>query len=125
MCLVEELLEEVVLAGAAPLDLDEIGRRKNRAEQAEVEDVRAVVAGRHHADGDANAGLAGLVGWNEIGRAEQVVVGEIDRELLGIGNLRRDLHGEVGLVFAGKHLVGHHRSKFAPASRRDSGLRQR
>ena len=104
---VEELFAEVVLAGAAPLDLDEVGRREDRAEEAEVEDVRAVVAGGHHADGDADARLAGLVGGDEVGRAEQVVVGEVDGELLGVGNLRGDLHGEVGLVFAGEHAVGH------------------
>ena len=42
--LVEELLTEVVLPGATPLDLDEVRRRENRAEEAKVEDVRAVVA---------------------------------------------------------------------------------
>ena len=59
---VEELLAEVVLPRAAAFDLDEIGGREDRAEQAEIEDVRAIVAGGHHADGDADAGLAGLVG---------------------------------------------------------------
>jgi hypothetical protein len=82
MAVVEELLAEVVLAGAAALDLDEVGGREDGADQAEVEDVRAVVAGGHHADGDADAGLAGLVGGEEVGRAEQVVVGEVDRVLL-------------------------------------------
>ena len=70
-------------------------------EEAEVEDVGAVVAGRHHADGDANARLAGLVGGQEVGGAEQIVIGEVDGELLGVGNLRGDLHGKVGLVLAG------------------------
>jgi hypothetical protein len=74
-----------VLARAAPLDLDEVGGRKDRAHQAQVEDVGAVVAGGHHADGDADAGLAGLVGGQEVGRAEQVVVGEVDGELLRVG----------------------------------------
>ena len=104
---IEKLFEEVVLARAAPLDLDEVGRREDRAEQAEVEDVRAVVAGGHHADRHADAGLAGLVSGQEVGRAEQVVVGEVDGELLGVGDLRGDLHGEVGLVLAGEHAVGH------------------
>ena len=27
--------------------------------------------------------------------------------MLGVGNLRGDLHGEVGLVLAGEHAVGH------------------
>ena len=97
--LVEELLQKVVGAGAAPLDLDEVRGREDRAKQPEVQDIRAVVARGHHADGDAYAGLAGLVGGNEVARPQQVVVGEVDGELLRVGDLRRDLHGEVGLVF--------------------------
>ena len=54
-----------------------------------------------------HAGFAGLVSGDEVGGAEQVVVGEIDGVLLGAVHLRGDLHGEVGLVFAGKHPVGH------------------
>jgi hypothetical protein len=104
---VEELLAEVMLARAAPLDLDEVGGREDGAEQAEVEDVGAVVAGGHHADGDADPRLAGLVGGDEVARAEQVVVGEVDGELLGVGDLGGDLHGKVGLVLAGEHAVGH------------------
>ncbi len=96
-----------MLARAAPLDLDEIGGREDRPEEAEVEDVGAVVAGGHHAHRHAHARLAGLVGGQEVGRAEQVVVGEVDGELLGVGDLRGDLHGEVGLVLAGEHAVGH------------------
>ena len=107
IAVVEELLAEIVLARAAPLDLDEIGRREDRAEQAEVQNVRAIVAGGHHADGDADARLAGLVGGNEIGRTEQVVVREIDGVLLRAIDLRGHLDGEVGLVLAGKHPVGH------------------
>lgn len=60
--LVEELLAEVVLAGASALDLDEVGRREDRPEEAEVQDIGAVVSRGHHADGDADAGLAGPVG---------------------------------------------------------------
>ena len=78
-----------MLAGAAPLDLDEVSRREDRPEQAEVENVGAVVAGGHHADGDADARLAGLVGRDEVGRAEQVVVGEVDGELLGVAESAR------------------------------------
>ena len=51
-------------------------------------------------------GLARPVAVKEVGRAEQVVVGEVDGELLGVRDLRGHLHGEVGLVFAGKHPVG-------------------
>ena len=67
---------------------------------------RQVVTGGHHADCDADPRLAGLVGVEEIGRAEQIVVGEIDRVLLRIGNQRSDLHREIGLVFAGPERVG-------------------
>src|SRR5712691_898452 len=104
---VEELFEEVVLTGAAPLDLDEVGRGKDGAEEAEIEDVGAIVAGGHHANRHADARLAGLVSGQEVGRTEQVVVGEVDAELLGVGDLRGDLHGEIGLVLAGEHAVGH------------------
>src|ERR1035437_2936012 len=104
---VEEQLAKVVLAGAASLDLDEIGGRKDRTKETEVEDVGAVVAGGHHADRDADARLAGLVGGQKIARAEQVVVAEVDGELLGVGYLGGDLHGEVRLVLAGEHAVGH------------------
>ncbi len=104
---VEKQLAEVVPARATSLDLDEVGRRKNRPEQAEIENVRAVIAGGHHAHGDADARLAGFVSRDEVGRAEQVVVGEVDGELLGVLNLRGDLHGEVGLVFGRIHAVGH------------------
>ena len=96
-----------MLAGAAPLDLDEVGRRENRSKQTEIEDVGAIVAGGHHANRHADTRLAGLVSGQEVGRTEQVVVAEVDGELLGVGNLRGDLHGEVGLVLAGEHAVGH------------------
>ena len=94
-------------AGATALDLDEIRRRENRTEEAEIEDVRAVVAGRHHADRDAHPCLAGLVSGDEVARTEQVVVAEVDGELLGIRNLRRDLDCKIRLVFARKHAVCH------------------
>jgi len=86
---------------------DEIGGRKDRTEQPEIEHVGAIVARGHHAHRDAHAGLARLVGRQKIARAEERVVGEIERHLLRLGNLRRDLHGEVGVVFSGKHPVGH------------------
>ena len=94
-------------ARAAPLDLHEIGGREDGAEQAEVQDVGAVVTRGHHAHRHADAGLARPVGLQEVGRAEQVVVREIDGELLGVCDLGGHLHGEVGLVFAGEHPVGH------------------
>ena len=96
-----------MLPGAAAFDLNEVSGREDRAEEAEIQEVWAIVAGGHHADGDADAGLAGLVGGNEVGGAEQVVVGEIDGVLLCAAHLRGNLHGEVGLVFAGEHPVGH------------------
>jgi len=104
---VEKLFEEVVFTGAAPLDLDEVGRRENRSKQAEIEDVGAVVTCGHHANRHADTRLTGLVGGQEVGRTEQVIVGEVDGELLGVGYLRGDLYGEIGLVLAGKHAVGH------------------
>ena len=94
-------------ACATALDLDEVGRREDRPEHSEVENIGAIVTGGHHADGDADARLAGLVGGNEVAGAKQVVVGEIDREFLGIGNLRGNLHGEVRLILAGEHPVRH------------------
>src|SRR5947199_4032094 len=56
--LVEKLLAEIVFARTASLDLDKICWRKDRPEQAEVQNIRAIVAGCHHADGDAYPCLA-------------------------------------------------------------------
>ncbi|HAL55595.1 MAG TPA: hypothetical protein DCP63_03700 [Bacteroidetes bacterium] len=50
-------IAEGVLARSAALDLDEIGRRKNRAKQNDVQEVFAVVTGRHHADRTADTRL--------------------------------------------------------------------
>ena len=105
--LVKELFQKVMLAGAAAFDLDEVGGLEDRAEQSEVEQVGAVVAGGHHADRHADPSLAGLVGREEVARTEQVVVAEVDRELLGIGNLAGDLDCEVRLVLARVHAVGY------------------
>ena len=104
---VEQQLAEVVLARAASLDLDEVGGREDRAKEADVQDVGAVVAGGHHADRHADARLAGLVAGDEVARTKQIVVGEVDGELLGVGYLRGDLHREVGLVAAREHAIGH------------------
>ncbi|MFM9969146.1 MAG: hypothetical protein ACKVQK_12200 [Burkholderiales bacterium] len=49
----------------------------------------------------------GLDGGNEIARTEQVVIAEVDGELLRVGYLRGNLHGEVRLVLTGEHAVGH------------------
>ena len=105
---IQQLLAEIMLARAAAFDLDKVCRREYRAEHAEVEYVRAIVAGGHHAHCHAHARLAGLVGGQDVGGAKQVVVGEIDRELLRARNLRSDLHREVGLILAGEHAVGHY-----------------
>jgi hypothetical protein len=43
MSLVHELLAEVVPARAATFDLDEVGRRKDRAEESEIEQTRALL----------------------------------------------------------------------------------
>ena len=66
--------EEIVLACAASLDLDEVGGRKDRAEETEIEDVGAVVAGGHHADGHADTRLAGLVGWEEVAEPSRLLL---------------------------------------------------
>ena len=92
-------------AGAAPLDLDEIGGREDGAEQAKIQNIGAVIAGGHHAHRDADTGLAGPIAGPEVGRTQQVVVGEVDGAILCICDLRGHLHGEVGPVLAGKHPV--------------------
>ena len=81
---VEHLVAEIVQARAAALDLHEVGRREDRPEQAQIQKVGTVVAGRHHADGHAHAGLACPIRRQEIARPEQGVVGEIDGELLRV-----------------------------------------
>ena len=97
---------EVVLSGAASLDLDEIRRREYRPEQAQVENVGAVVAGSHHADSYAYPRLARPVLAHEVAGPQKVIVGKVDRELLGVRNVRRNLHRKVRLVLARKHAVG-------------------
>src|SRR6185437_4400543 len=122
------LVQKAVLARASAFDLDEIGRRKDRPEKANVEQIGTVVAGGHHADRDANASLAGLVGRDEVARAKQVVVGKVDGELLRVGHRTGDLHRKVGLVLAGKQAVGHNvedlrqLSRVVLADREDDGL---
>src|SRR5580704_343507 len=104
---VEKLLAEIVFARTASLDLDKICWRKDRPEQAEVQNIRAIVAGCHHPDGDAYPCLACPIRGQEISRAQQIIVGEIDGELLGVADMRGYLHSKIGLVLAGKHLVSH------------------
>jgi len=36
----------------------------------------------------------------------EIIIGEIDGELLGIGDIRGNLHGKIRIVHAGIHLVG-------------------
>jgi len=96
-------------AGAASLDLDEIGGRKDGAHHRQVEDVLAVVAGGHHAHGDADAGFGGLVAIQKAGVPVEVVVGKVDAVLLGIRDVGGDLHRKIGVVSlrvaAHRHLV--------------------
>jgi hypothetical protein len=101
------LIEEIVLSGSAPLDLNKVGWREDRAEEAEIENVGTVVTRGHHAYRNADPRLAGFIGGKEIARSKQVVVGEVYGELLGIGYLRGNLHGKVRLVLAGEHQIGH------------------
>ncbi len=91
-------------AGAAALDLNEVGGGEDGAHHAEIEDVLAIVAGGHHADGDADAGSGAGVGIEKAGLAFEVVVGEIDGETLGAVDIGGDLDGKVGVVFAGETL---------------------
>ena len=125
---IQDMVAEVVPAGAAALDLDEIGRREDGPEQTQVQDVGTVVAGRHHTDGHAHARLACPVRGQKVARPEQAVVGEVDGELLGVRHLRRDLYREVGSVFSGKQAVGHpvedlrQRGGMLLADREDDGL---
>ena len=100
------LVEEVVLSGAASLDLDEIRRREYRPEQAQVENVGAVVASGHHADGYAYSRLARPVLAHKVAGPQEIVVGKVDRELLGIPHMRRNLNRKIRLVLARKHAVG-------------------
>ena len=104
---VVKFFKKAVLARAASLDLNEVRGGKDGSEESEVEDVGAVVSGGHHADGHADAGLAGLVRGQEVCRAEQTIVGEVDGHLLGVIDLGRNLCREVGLIPAGEHPVGH------------------
>ena len=103
--LVEDVDREVVGAGSSPLDLDEVGGREDGAEQADVQDVGAVVPCGHHADGNADARLGGAVGWVDGGGSQEVVVGELHRHLLRVLHLRGDLHCKIRLVHARKHAV--------------------
>ena len=95
-----QLLGKVVLAGATAFDLHKVRRRKHRAHQGQVQQIRAVVTGGHHAHGDADACFAGFVDGYDVARSHQVVafVREIDGELLRIGDQRGDLHRKVRLV---------------------------
>ena len=92
-------------ARAAALDLDEVRGREDGAEEADVEDVRAVVARGHHAHGHARARLARAVVGQEGARAEQPVVGEIDGVALRVRHAGGDLHGEIGGVAPREHAV--------------------
>src|SRR5690606_18849096 len=96
--IVENIRSKVVQTRAAPLHLNELGGREDRTHETEVENVFAIVTGGHHAHGDTDARLAGAVCVDEVGRAEQIVVREVYRELLCAGDAAGDLHGEIGLV---------------------------
>lgn len=76
-----------MFAGATAFNLDKIGRRKDRPEQAKIEQIRAIVASGHHTDRDANTRFTGFISRQKVSRAEQVIIGKVDSELLSIGNL--------------------------------------
>lgn len=92
-------------ARAAPFHLHEFGGRKDGAHQSQVEQVLAVIASGHHADGDAHARPGAAVAGQKMGAAGQVVVGKGDSHLLGVHHVRGNLHGKVRVVFAGEHEV--------------------
>ena len=73
------------------LNLDKISGRKNRAHQAEIQDIRAIVTGCHHAHRHANPGFAGSVHRIEITGTTEVIIGKVDGHLLCIRNQRRYL----------------------------------
>src|SRR5258708_2814538 len=104
---VKKLFAEIMLASTAPLDLYKVSGRENRPEQAKIKNIRAIVAGRHHADGDAHTCLACSVRGQEISRTQKIVVGEIDGQLLCVPDVGRYLNGKIRLVFAGEHLIRH------------------
>ncbi len=74
---VEQLVQKVVQPGAAPLDLDEVGRREDGTEQAEVQNVLTIIACGHHAHCHADPRLAGPVRRQEVGGPQQIVVGKV------------------------------------------------
>ncbi|OQC04805.1 MAG: hypothetical protein BWX80_02323 [Candidatus Hydrogenedentes bacterium ADurb.Bin101] len=98
---------EGVLTRASALDLDEVGRGEDGAEQDNVEQVLAVVAGGHHAHGNANAGLGTDVAVEEASVAVEVVVREAGGHLLCVGHAGCHLDCEVRVVLAGIPGVGH------------------
>ena len=71
-----QIFRKFIGARAASLDLDKIGRREDRTHQTEIQNIFAIVAGGHHANGHTHAGFAGFVGLDEICRTAQVVVRE-------------------------------------------------
>lgn len=104
---IAHLLGKAMLAGAASLHLDKIGWAEDWAHHRQIEDVGAIVAGRHHSHGNADARLAGDVALIEIAPSAEVVVGKLDGHGLRIHDFAGDLHGEVRLVSARPDFVGH------------------
>ena len=83
---IDQLGCEIMCACTSSLNLYKICWREDRSHQADIQDVCAVIACRHHADCHTYTGLARFVAIHEISRPAQVVVlvAEIDRELLCI-----------------------------------------
>ena len=77
---------------------EKIGRKR-----AKIENIGTIVTSGHHANGHTYACLAGLVAGKKVSRTEQIIIGEVDGELLCVGNLRSDLNSEVRLVLAWEH----------------------
>ena len=89
-------------ARAAALDLHKVGGQEDGAHKAQVEQVLAVITGGHHTHRHAHARAAAGVGGQKARFAVKVVVGKLHSHVLRAGDKGRDLHGKIGIVFAGE-----------------------
>ncbi len=64
--------------------------------------ILAVITGGHHAHRHAHARAAAGVGGQKARFAVEVVVGKLHGHVLRVGDKGRDLHGKIGIVFAGE-----------------------
>ncbi len=114
-----------MLACAVSLDLDKVSGREDRSHERQVENIRAVIAGRHHADCHRHAGFTRPVALDKVCRTREIVIGEVDRELLPVGYPGRHLHGKIGLILSREHLVCNFIQHLCNLCWRGSGSRRR